>query len=53
MVSILCFGDSITQGFVDLEGGWTQRLRRRLDQEATLMGPHEPSVGGYGGASSR
>lgn len=36
MASILCFGDSITQGFVDLEGGWTQRLRRRLDQEAAL-----------------
>jgi acyl-CoA thioesterase-1 len=36
MASILCFGDSITQGFVDLEGGWTQRLRRRLDQEATF-----------------
>jgi lysophospholipase L1-like esterase len=29
MASILCFGDSITQGYVDLEGGWTQRLRRR------------------------
>ena len=36
MASILCFGDSITQGYVDLEGGWTQRLRRRLDQEATV-----------------
>jgi lysophospholipase L1-like esterase len=37
MASILCFGDSITQGFVDPEGGgWTQRLRRRLDQAATF-----------------
>ena len=36
MASILCFGDSITQGYVDLEGGWTQRLRRRLDQETTV-----------------
>lgn len=36
MGQVLCFGDSITQGFVDLEGGWTQRLRKRLDQEATL-----------------
>jgi acyl-CoA thioesterase I len=36
MASILCFGDSITLGFVDPEGGWTQRLRRRLDQEATV-----------------
>jgi acyl-CoA thioesterase-1 len=38
MASILCFGDSITQGFVDPEGGgWTQRLRHRLDQEATFL----------------
>jgi hypothetical protein len=36
MASILCFGDGITQGYVDLEGGWTQRLRRRLDQPATV-----------------
>jgi lysophospholipase L1-like esterase len=37
MASILCFGDSITQGFVDPEGGgWTQRLRRRLDRDATV-----------------
>ena len=36
MASILCFGDSITQGYVDLEGGWTQRLRRRLDRDATI-----------------
>ena len=36
MASILCFGDSITQGFVDPDGGWTQRLRRRLDQDATI-----------------
>ena len=37
MAQVLCFGDSITQGYVDPEGGgWTQRLRRRLDQEATF-----------------
>jgi hypothetical protein len=36
VASILCFGDSITQGVVDAEGGWTQRLRRRLDREATF-----------------
>jgi lysophospholipase L1-like esterase len=36
MASILCFGDSITQGYIDLEGGWTQRLRRHLDQDATV-----------------
>jgi len=33
MASVLCFGDSITQGSVDLDGGWTQRLRRRLDTQ--------------------
>lgn len=26
MAHILCFGDSITQGYTDLDGGWTQRL---------------------------
>ena len=36
MAQILCFGDSITLGFVDLEGGWTQCLRRSLDQLATF-----------------
>lgn len=40
MAQILCFGDSITQGFVDQEGGWTQRMARRLDREATVpVGP--------------
>jgi len=28
---ILVFGDSITQGFWDLEGGWVQRLRKYID----------------------
>jgi lysophospholipase L1-like esterase len=36
MAQVLCFGDSITQGYVDPDGGWTHRLRRRLDQEATF-----------------
>jgi lysophospholipase L1-like esterase len=36
MASVLCFGDSITQGSVDLDGGWTQRLRRRLDTQFTF-----------------
>lgn len=36
MAQILCFGDSITLGMVDLEGGWTQRLRRRLDESASF-----------------
>ena len=36
MAQIVCFGDSITLGLVDPEGGWTQRLRRRLDAEETF-----------------
>ena len=36
MAQILCFGDSITHAYIDLDGGWTQRLRRRLDQQATF-----------------
>jgi acyl-CoA thioesterase-1 len=38
MASVLCFGDSITQGSVDPDGGWTQRLRRRLDQDTFPLG---------------
>ncbi len=33
MSNILCFGDSITQGYTDVQGGWTQRLRQKLDSE--------------------
>ena len=28
---ILCFGDSITQGFWGIEGGWVERLRKHYD----------------------
>jgi len=38
MASVLCFGDSITQGSVDPEGGWTQRLHRRLDRDTFPLG---------------
>lgn len=31
MAQILCFGDSITQGYTDSQGGWTQRLRKYLE----------------------
>jgi lysophospholipase L1-like esterase len=31
---ILCFGDSITQGFWDIEGGWVARIRRHFDEAA-------------------
>jgi lysophospholipase L1-like esterase len=31
---VLVFGDSITQGFWDVDGGWVSRLRRAYDQKA-------------------
>lgn len=34
MTQILVFGDSITHGFWDEEGGWVQRLRKYLDKKA-------------------
>jgi len=34
MANILVFGDSITQGYWDLEGGWVQRLRRYSDEKS-------------------
>jgi len=33
MSQILVFGDSITFGFYDKEGGWVQRLRKFLDEK--------------------
>lgn len=33
MVQILVFGDSVTYGAWDLEGGWVQRLRKFLDKK--------------------
>jgi lysophospholipase L1-like esterase len=30
---VLVFGDSITQGFWDVEGGWVARIRRHYDQQ--------------------
>ena len=33
MVNILVFGDSVTHGAWDPEGGWVQRLRKFLDQK--------------------
>jgi len=37
---ILVFGDSIAQGFWDIEGGWVQRLRKHYDQ-FTITGKDE------------
>ena len=30
---VLVFGDSITQGFWDIEGGWVSRIRKQYDQQ--------------------
>src|SRR6187402_1817811 len=30
---VLIFGDSITQGFWDIEGGWVSRIRKYYDQQ--------------------
>jgi lysophospholipase L1-like esterase len=30
---VLVFGDSITQGFWDIEGGWVSRIRKYYDQQ--------------------
>lgn len=30
---VLVFGDSITQGFWDIEGGWVSRIRKHYDQQ--------------------
>jgi lysophospholipase L1-like esterase len=32
MANILCFGDSITYGAWDSQGGWVTRLRERIDR---------------------
>jgi lysophospholipase L1-like esterase len=43
---VLVFGDSITQGFWDTEGGWAQRLRQYYDnrQLENLRNRDEPSI---------
>lgn len=30
---VLVFGDSITQGFWDIDGGWVSRIRKHFDQQ--------------------
>lgn len=43
---VLVFGDSITQGFWDLEGGWVSRLRRYYDERQVkdLVNNDEPTI---------
>jgi acyl-CoA thioesterase I len=43
---VLVFGDSITQGYWDTEGGWVDRLRKSYDelQVQDLQGRDEPTI---------
>lgn len=38
---VLVFGDSITQGFWDIDGGWVSRLRKAYDQKAIEAGDYD------------
>jgi lysophospholipase L1-like esterase len=40
-VRILIFGDSITQGFWDVEGGWVARIRKSYDQKAVSTNDYD------------
>lgn len=46
VMRVLVYGDSITQGYWDTEGGWVDRLRRHFDElkVADLDGGDQPSV---------
>jgi lysophospholipase L1-like esterase len=43
---VLVFGDSITQGYWDTEGGWVDRLRKSYDelQVQDLQGRDDPTI---------
>ncbi len=43
---VLIFGDSITQGYWDTDGGWVERLRKHFDsiQVTDLEGLDEPTI---------
>ncbi len=43
---VLVFGDSITQGYWDTDGGWVERLRKHFDtlQASDLEGRDEPTI---------
>jgi lysophospholipase L1-like esterase len=43
---VLVFGDSITQGYWDINGGWVERIRKHYDslQASDLQGRDEPTV---------
>jgi len=41
---VLVFGDSITQGFWDTNGGWVQRIRTVYDKETIKTGYDLPTI---------
>ncbi len=41
---VLVFGDSITQGFWDTDGGWVQRIRTVYDKETIKTGYDLPTI---------
>jgi lysophospholipase L1-like esterase len=43
---VLIFGDSITQGFWDTDGGWVERIRKHYDsvQVTDMSGRDEPTI---------
>jgi hypothetical protein len=43
---VLVFGDSITQGYWDTDGGWVDRIRRHFDtiQATDLQDNDEPTI---------
>jgi lysophospholipase L1-like esterase len=43
MKNIFCFGDSLTRGSWDSEGGWTARLRKELDTKFINSGGNDPN----------
>ncbi|MFB6214030.1 MAG: SGNH/GDSL hydrolase family protein [Candidatus Nanohaloarchaea archaeon] len=43
-MQLFAFGHSITYGFWDPEGGWVQRLRSELDEEALESGDRDENI---------
>lgn len=43
---VLVFGDSITRGYWDTNGGWVERIRKHYDllQASNLEGRDEPTI---------
>lgn len=41
---VLIFGDSITQGFWDVDGGWVSRLRKEYDQKAVEADDYDQPI---------